>query len=198
MNKGQTAIMLAAAWLLLILLLSGCGCGAPVWKAVPCTSEPADAEFYIINDQGFEVEGRYLLEAYLEVDSSGASFTFRGIFGRELLSGTEFNIDKPGRAHLEARRRQTGQLHRAPGRKGYGRAFAMPAGGGDRQDPRPGLRELRRGLQLQRRARQFCAAARYVRKSPGQKGPAGHLTGGLAFLFVTLSFCPSSDYRSAC
>ena len=93
MNKGQTAIMLAAAWLLLILLLSGCGCGAPVWKAVPCTSEPADAEFYIINDQGFEVEGRYLLEAYLEVDSSGASFTFRGIFGRELLSGTEFNIE---------------------------------------------------------------------------------------------------------
>lgn len=93
MNKGQTAIMLASAWLLLILLLSGCGCGAPVWKAVPCTSEPADAEFYIINDQGFEVEGRYLLEAYLEVDSSGASFTFRGIFGRELLSGTEFNIE---------------------------------------------------------------------------------------------------------
>ena len=93
MNKGQTAIMLAAAWLLLILLLSGCGCGAPVWKAVPCTSEPADAEFYIINDQGFEVEGRYLLEAYLEVDSSGASFTFRGIFWCELLSGTEFNIE---------------------------------------------------------------------------------------------------------
>ena len=60
---------------------------------MPCTSEPADAEFYIINDQGFEVEGRYLLEAYLEVDSSGASFTFRGIFGRELLSGTEFNIE---------------------------------------------------------------------------------------------------------
>ena len=58
MNKGQTAIMLASAWLLLILLLSGYGCGAPVWKAVPCTSEPADAEFYIINDQGFEVEGR--------------------------------------------------------------------------------------------------------------------------------------------
>ena len=92
MNKGQTAIMLAAAWLLLILLLSGCGCGAPVWKAVPCTSEPADAEFYIINDQGFEVEGRYLLEAYLEVDSSGASFTFRGIFGLALLSGSEFSV----------------------------------------------------------------------------------------------------------
>lgn len=48
MNKGQTVIMLAAAWLLLILLLSGCGCGAPVWKAVPCTSEPADAEFTLL------------------------------------------------------------------------------------------------------------------------------------------------------
>lgn len=92
MNKGQTAIMLAAVGLLLILLLSGCGSGAPVWKAVPCTTEPADGEFYIINDRGFEVEGRYLLNAYLEVDSLGASFTFRGIFGRVLLSGSEFSV----------------------------------------------------------------------------------------------------------
>ena len=90
----------AAVGLLLILLLSGCGSGAPVWKAVPCTTEPADGEFYIINDRGFEVEGRYLLNAYLELDSIGASFTIRGIFGRVLFSGSEFSvqISQGGRA----------------------------------------------------------------------------------------------------
>jgi hypothetical protein len=92
MNKRQTSILFAAVGLLLILMLSGCGCDPPVWKAMPCRNEPADGEFYIVNDRGFEVEDRCLLNAYVEVGGSGASFTFKGIFGCEPLSGCGFSI----------------------------------------------------------------------------------------------------------
>lgn len=92
MNKRQTSILLAAVGLLLILMLSGCGCDSPVWKAMPCRNEPADGEFYIINDRGFEVEDRCLLDAYVEVYGSGASFTFISVFGREHLCGSVYSI----------------------------------------------------------------------------------------------------------
>lgn len=199
MNKGQTAIMLAAAWLLLILLLSGCGCGAPVWKAVPCTSEPADAEFYIINDQGFEVEGRYLLEAYLEVDSSGASFTFRGIFGRELLSGTEFNIEISQGGHtwkLAGVRRGSCIVLR--GEKDTAVLLRCLLGEGTVKIRVQGCGSCGEDFSFCAEPGNFAELRDMCANTRDKNDPPAIWPAGLLFLFVILSFCPSSDYRSAC
>ena len=166
---------------------------------MPCTSEPADAEFYIINDQGFEVEGRYLLEAYLEVDSSGASFTFRGIFGRELLSGTEFNIEiSQGGSTWKLSGVRQGSCIVLRGEKDTAVLLRCLLGEGTVKIRVQGCGSCGEDFSFSAEPGNFAELRDMCANTRDKNAPPAIWPAGLLFLFVILSFCPSSDYRSAC
>ena len=102
MNKRQTSILFAAAALLLVLVLPGCGFNTQVWKAVPCRSELAGCggELHIVSSRGFEVRDRPLLHVYMEAGAEGFAFTFVGELGCAYVPGTALSVivSQDGRA----------------------------------------------------------------------------------------------------
>lgn len=154
---------------------------------------------HAINDQGFEVEGRYLLEAYLEVDSSGASFTFRGIFGRELLSGTEFNIEisQGGHTWKLAGVRQ-GSCIVLRGEKDTAVLLRCLLGEGTVKIRVQGCGSCGEDFSFSAEPGNFAELRDMCANTRDKNDPPAIWPAGLLFLFVILSFCPSSDYRSAC
>ena len=102
MNKRQTSILFAAAALLLVLVLPGCGFNTQVWKAVPCRSELAGCggELHIVSSRGFEVRDRPLLHVYMEAGAEGFAFTFVGELGCAYVPETVLSVivSQDGRA----------------------------------------------------------------------------------------------------